>query len=72
MAKRTEPRTATVSLVVRVQVDTADGEYRDAHRTLGPGRGPIHVVGSEILSNLNSVGYVRWARVDRLSRRDGR
>lgn len=53
----------TISLTVRVQLDVHAPEFPEALRALGPGATPRDVVASEILSNLGSVGYIRWARI---------
>jgi hypothetical protein len=53
----------TVSVTVRVQIDADAPEFQEAQRTVGPEAEARHVVASEILSNLESVGYVRWARI---------
>jgi hypothetical protein len=53
----------TISLTVRVQLDEHFPEFPEALCALGPGATPRDVVASEILSNLGSVGYVRWARI---------
>ena len=56
----------TLSVTVRVQIDADDPEFLEAQRIIGPGVTARHVVASEILSNLESVGYVRWARIHRM------
>lgn len=63
---KTSSGVTTMSLTVRVQIDDNDPEFRDAQSVIGPGGTPRHVVASEILSNLESVGYVRWAKIDRV------
>jgi hypothetical protein len=49
---------------VRVQADADDPAFREELRRLGPGAKPRHVIASEIISNLESVAYVRWVRID--------
>lgn len=63
---RNSPGVTTMSVTVRVQVDAKDPQFLEAQSVMGPGRTPRHVVASEILSNLESVGYVRWAKIDRV------
>ena len=55
-----------LSVSVRIQIDADDPEFVEAQRIIGPGASARHVVASEILSNLESVGYVRWARIHRM------
>src|SRR5687767_1934203 len=62
----------TLSLTVRVEIDADDPEFVEAQRVIGPGATLRHVVASEILSNLESVGYVRWARIHRIQELEGR
>ena len=54
----------TLSVTVRVQIDANVPEFLEAQHFIGPGASARHVVASEILSNLESVGYVRWARIN--------
>ena len=56
----------TLSVTVRVQIEANDPEFVEAQRIIGPGATARHVVASEILSNLESVAYVRWARIHRM------
>ena len=60
---KASPGVRTLSVTVRVQIDSDAPEFVDAQRIIGPGRTARHVVASEILSNLESVAYVRWARI---------
>jgi carbamate kinase len=56
----------TLSVTVRVQIDADDPDFVEAQRLIGPGTTARRAIASEILSNLESVGYVRWARIARV------